>query len=232
MDELDIQQVKQCINGKIGPDFNTTTSDDDENNDDNDNESIVQYEPTHHYVIVGKEKLKDRGTMWIQQKKWISDMRNNTKCIICGNSDKKCPPTHIPIQCTAGEDGEHRSFRKHHTKEVNKYGCQQAMHVGCALWGDKTPYKYNRLQMDPGFGGDNSEPMLELCKLFTYFCSFFLSICSLYIPIRYVRFIVPDSQQYSTHSIIRFASNHFALLYLTLPHFTLLSTDANTYYHD
>ncbi|OEU08529.1 hypothetical protein FRACYDRAFT_249420 [Fragilariopsis cylindrus CCMP1102] len=129
VDELDIQQVKQCINGKI-------------------------------------EKLEDRGTMWIQQKKWISDMRNNTKCILCGNSDKKCPPTHIPIQCTAGEDGEHRSFRKHHTKEVNKYGCQQAMHVGCALWGDKTPYKYNRLQMDPGFGGDNSEPMLELfCNL-------------------------------------------------------------------
>jgi hypothetical protein len=149
-EERDINQVQQCINGKIG-DFSS--------DDDND----VQYEMTHHYVIVGKEEKnsKDRGTSWIQQKKWIKDMRNNTKCIFCGNSKKVCPPTHIPMQCTAGEEGEHQSFRKHHTNEVNKGSCQQAMHIGCAIWGDN--FKYNRLQMDPGFGND-SEPMLELCK--------------------------------------------------------------------
>ena len=108
---------------------------------------------------------------------------------------------------------------------MNKYGCQQAMHVGCALWGDKTPYKYNRLQMDPGFGGDNSEPMLELCKLFTYFCSFFLSFFQ-FAPYIYlfVTFVLSSRTHNSTQLTQSFASLpiislYCTSLYLTLPYY-------------
>ena len=98
------------------------------------------------------------------------------------------------------------------------------MHVGCALWGDKkTPYKYNRLQMDPGFGGDNSEPMLELCKsyLFIYVLSFFQFALYIYL---FVTFVLSSRTHNSTQLTQSFASLPIISLYctslsLTLPYY-------------
>jgi len=146
-EEIDEIEIQECINGKIGGD------------------ASVSYEEDmlHHYVIVGKEKRnsQNRGPMWTKQVKWIKELRA-TKCIFCGNASRLCPPTHIPMQCTAGEDGENSHLKQYH-KMMESDSCGQSMHIGCALW-DPKPFPFTRLYINTGFV--NNEPSVELyCNL-------------------------------------------------------------------
>lgn len=139
-EEMEEAEVRDCIDGKIGGAANNTPV----------------YEALHHYVISeGKTQVR-----------WIHDMRQ-TKCMFCGNAPTVCPvETHIPMQCTAGEEGEDKAFQKYHdhSEELGDHACLQAMHIGCALW-DPKPFFPPRLYINTGFT-TNSEPTVELyCNL-------------------------------------------------------------------
>ena len=56
--------------------------------------------------------------------------------IVCGSDDRK--NMRIPMQCVANDDMEHADFKVKHRKIDNRdiEPCTQALHVGCARWGN------------------------------------------------------------------------------------------------
>ena len=82
----------------------------------------------------------------------IRALRNLPACVICNNEDKH-KTLRIPVQCTAGDKCEYKTFKQFHRKmnkdkelarKKNKKfeGCGQTMHIGCTRWGNK---KYTTL---------------------------------------------------------------------------------------
>ena len=114
----------------------------------------------HHFVIAYKEGGEENA--WTRR---IKECRG-LKCEVCGEADNDGYSRRIPVQCSAGSEHEYAEFKGRH--EGHEINCCQAMHVGCALWGQNIrekefPYKfiyfYPGLQV--GVSGENSEPVTE-----------------------------------------------------------------------
>ena len=71
------------------------------------------------------------------------------KCIECGLADDK-KSMRIPLQCVANDKGEYSRHRTKHRERCNDMTpCTQALHVGCARWGNPSS-KVRKCYFFPG----------------------------------------------------------------------------------
>jgi len=87
------------------------------------NESTTPEIVANEYYAISAEG--DRATI-------IKDSRE-LRCSICKKIDREYM---IPVQCPAGEETEHKPWKKRHRRGTE---CFEAMHVGCARWGCVEP---------------------------------------------------------------------------------------------
>ena len=71
-----------------------------------------------------------------QWTKAVVENKRDLKCIECGLMDDK-KSMRIPVQCVANDPDEFMEHKKKHMERNNDVEpCTQALHVGCARWGD------------------------------------------------------------------------------------------------
>ena len=120
--------------------------------EDLDEEEISNLLPSHTawFCMAPCQKVDGKET---KESEKIRKLRNLPACVICKHEDKH-NTLRIPVQCTAGDKCEYKTFKQFHRK-LNKdkelarkkhekfEGCGQTMHIGCARWGNDKYAKLN-----------------------------------------------------------------------------------------
>ena len=92
--------------------------------------------------------------------KAVLAQQNQVKCIECGLPDNSKKSMRIPLQCVANDDDEFDDFKIRHSARGNDVTpCTQALHVGCARWGNPS----SKVRQCFYFHGDAGESLNVLC---------------------------------------------------------------------